>query len=93
LINLADEAGFEIGSPRDPERRGGTVTIRAPEFEAVHRELAERRILCDFRPEAGLRIGPHYYNTEAEVRYALGQIREIVETAAYERHLGAVARF
>jgi kynureninase len=93
LINLADEAGFEIGSPRDPERRGGTVTIRPPEFEAVHRELAERRILCDFRPAAGLRLGPHYYNTDDEVRHAVDQIVEIVESGAHERHLGAVARF
>ena len=93
LINLADEAGFEIGSPRDRERRGGTVTIRTPAFEAVHRELAARQILCDFRPAAGLRLGPHYYNTDDEVRYAVDQIVEIVESGAHERHLGAVARF
>ena len=93
LIDLLDEAGFEVGSPRDPDRRGGTVTVRTPEFEAVHKELAERQILCDFRPEAGLRLGPHYYNTDDELRYAVEQIAEIVETRAYERHLGAVARF
>jgi kynureninase len=93
VIDLADAAGFEVGSPREQTRRGGTVTVRTPEFEAVHRELAERRILCDFRPDAGLRIGPHYYNTDDEVSYALEQIREIVETGAYERHHGAVARF
>jgi kynureninase len=93
LIDLLDDAGFEIASPRDPERRGGTVTVRTPEFEAVHRELAERRILCDFRPDVGLRLGPHYYNTEDELRSTVAQIAEIVETGAYERHLGATARF
>jgi kynureninase len=93
LIRLADEAGFEVGSPRDHARRGGTVTVRVPEFEAVHRELGERGILCDFRPEAGLRLGPHYYNTDEELVFAVEQIAEIVETGAYERHLGAVARF
>jgi kynureninase len=93
LIDLLDDAGFEVGSPRDANRRGGTVTVRTPEFEAVHRELAERQILCDFRPDAGLRLGPHYYNTDDELRYAVAQIVEIVETRAYERHLGAVARF
>jgi kynureninase len=93
LIDLADEAGFEVGSPRDPARRGGTVTVRTPEFEAVHKELAERQILCDFRPDAGLRLGPHYYNTDDELRLAIAQISEIVETRAYERHLGAAARF
>jgi kynureninase len=93
LIDLLDEAGFEVASPRDPERRGGTVTVRTPEFEAVHKELAERQILCDFRPDVGLRVGPHYYNTEDELRYTVAQITEIVETGAYERHLGATARF
>jgi kynureninase len=93
LIDLLDAAGFEVGSPRDPARRGGTVTVRTPEFEAVHRELAERQILCDFRPDAGLRLGPHYYNTDDELRFAVDQIAEIVRDRTYERHLGAVARF
>jgi kynureninase len=93
LIDLFEQAGFEVGSPRDPNRRGGTVTVRTPEFEAVHTELAERQILCDFRPDAGLRLGPHYYNTDDELRFAADQIAEIVATGAYERHLGAAARF
>jgi kynureninase len=93
LIELLEAAGFDVGSPREPARRGGTVTVRTPEFEAVHRELAERQILCDFRPDAGLRLGPHYYNTDDELRSCAAQIAEIVSTGAYERHLGAVARF
>jgi kynureninase len=93
LIDLLDDAGFDVGSPRDAARRGGTVTVRTPEFAAVHKELAERQILCDFRPDAGLRLGPHYYNTDDELRFAVDQIVEIVATRAYERHLGAVARF
>src|SRR2546430_12999869 len=93
LIDLLEEAGFDVGSPRDAARRGGTVTVRTPEFEAVHKELAERQILCDFRPDAGLRLGPHYYNADDELRYTVAQIAEIVESRAYERHLGAAARF
>src|SRR5207253_11477688 len=56
LTRLLDEAGFDVTSPRAPERRGGTVTVRTPAFQAVHRELAERGILCDFRPDTGLRL-------------------------------------
>jgi kynureninase len=93
LIGLLDEAGFEVGSPREQERRGGTVVVRTPAFEAVHRELAARDILCDFRPESGLRLGPHFYNSDDELRFVVEQIAEIVESGAYERHLGAVARF
>ncbi len=93
LIDLLDDAGFEVGSPRDPGRRGGTVTVRVPEFEAVHRELGERQVICDFRPDAGLRLGPHYFNIDDELRFVVSQITEIVESGAYERHLGATARF
>ena len=91
LIDLADAAGFGVRSPRDATRRGGTVTVHVPEFAAVHRELAERQILCDFRPDAGIRLGPHYYNSDDELRYTIEQIGNIVESGAYERHLGAVA--
>jgi kynureninase len=93
LFRLLDEAGFEVGSPRAAGRRGGTVTVRVPAFEAVHKELSERGMLCDFRPDAGLRLGPHYYNTDEELAFAVEQIAEILESGAHERHLGAVARF
>jgi kynureninase len=93
LIELLDGAGFEVGSPRDPSRRGGTVLVKTPEFAAVHRELGERGILCDYRPDAGIRLGPHFYNTDDELGFVVDQLVEIVETGAYERHLGAAARF
>src|SRR5579883_2811340 len=83
LIELADEHGFEVRSPRRPERRGGTVTIHVPDFEAVHKELGERQILCDFRPAAGIRLGPHYFTTDDELRFAVGQIAEILESGAH----------
>ena len=92
LIDLAEAAGFGIASPRKPERRGGTVTVHVDEFPAVHKELTERQILCDFRPGAGIRLGPHYYSSDAELRRVIDQIAEIVETGAYERHVGVVAR-
>jgi kynureninase len=91
LIGLADSAGFEVRSPREPGRRGGTVTVHVPDFPAVHRELAERQVICDFRPEAGLRLGPHFFTSDDELHYAIDQIADIVESGAYRRHLGAVA--
>jgi kynureninase len=93
LIRLADEAGFEIRSPRGPARRGGTVTVHVPDFEGVHKELGERQIICDFRPGAGIRLGPHYYNTDEELAYVIAAIGEILETGAHERWLGAAARY
>jgi kynureninase len=93
LTELLDTAGFDVTSPRDPSRRGATVTVRTPEFEAVHSELADRQIICDHRPESGLRLGPHFFNTEEELRSTVSQIAEIVSSGVYERHLGTAARF
>ena len=93
LIDRLDAAGFEIGSPREPSRRGGTVLVRTPDDAAVHRELGERGIICDFRPGAGVRLGPHFYNTEGELEATVEALTEIVSSGAYERHAGAAARF
>ena len=93
MIELLDDAGLEIVSPRAPERRGGTVTVRTPDHAGVHRELGERGIICDFRPDAGVRLGPHFYNTEDELRRTVAELADIVATGAYARHAGAFARF
>jgi kynureninase len=93
LIEGADERGFAVRSPREPDRRGGTVIVHVPDFEAVHAELAEREILCDFRPDAGIRLGPHYFTTDDELVHALDQIAEILVTGAHEHRLGATAHF
>jgi len=91
LIDLADAAGFVVRSPREAHRRGGTVTIEVPEFAAVHKALEGRGILCDFRPDTGIRLGPHYFTSDDELRFVVDQIAEILETGAHERHLGVVA--
>ena len=92
LIELADERGFAVRSPRNPARRGGTVTVFVPEFPAVHRELAERRVICDFRPDAGIRLGPHFFTSDDELLRAIDEIADILGTGAHRRHGEAVAR-
>ena len=71
-------------SPRDPNRRGGSVVVRTPDFPRVHAELDARDILCDFRPDVGLRIGPHFFNTDEEIELIVSSIREIVGRGAAE---------
>jgi kynureninase len=95
LIDLCDEAGLEVVSPREATRRGGTVTVSTPDHAACHRELGERGVICDFRPdpEGGIRLGPHFFNTEEEVRHAVSELAGIIASGAYEKHLGAAAPF
>ena len=89
LAELLEASGFEIVSPRDPERRGGAVVVRTPEAEAVQRELDAREIVCDVRPGVGIRFGPHFFTTDDEVRFAAAQLAGIVESGAYEHRLDA----
>jgi kynureninase len=77
LIELLDESGFTVGTPRDPSRRGATVVVKPPDHERVGRGLLERSVIIDWRPDVGLRLGPHFFNTEDELRFAVEQIVEL----------------
>ena len=93
LIELAEEAGFEVTSPRDPSRRGGTITIAVEHAAAVTRELVRREIIVDYRPGAGVRVSPHFYTKDEEIEHVIREMRDIVDTRAYARHEAAGAAF
>ena len=80
LIELADQRGWKVNSPRNPEQRAGTVSIDMPNAtsEAVCKELLGRDVLVDFRPKAGVRFSPHFYNTMEEIERALQTVDEIL---------------
>jgi len=77
LIELADQHGWRVNTPRDPERRGGTVSIDMPNSHEVCRRLLTRDVLVDWRPQAGVRMSPHFYNTDAELETAMATVEEI----------------
>jgi kynureninase len=77
LMDAAEAAGFEIRTPREPARRGGTVSVWHPEAERLCRELLARDVLCDFRPRAGIRLSPHFYNTREECDRAIDILAEL----------------
>jgi kynureninase len=93
LIELCEEAGFKVTSPRDPKGRGGTITVAVEHAAAVTKELVRREIVCDFRPGAGIRLSPHFYTKDEELDYAVAEMRRIVETRAYAGHEAAGAAF
>ena len=78
LIELADEAGFAVNTCRNPEQRGGVVVLDVPDGQEVTRELARRQILVDYRPQAGIRVAPHFYTTDEELEHTVSEIRSIV---------------
>jgi kynureninase len=75
LVEAALERGLTVGTPLDPERRGGAVTIDLGErTEAVGARLIANGILVDHRPGAGIRVGPHFFNTIEECERLLGAL-------------------
>jgi kynureninase len=78
LLALADEAGLTVRSPWDPEARGGTVILDVANGREVVAEMGRRQILVDFRPGAGIRVAPHFYTTDDEVRHTIAELRSIV---------------
>ncbi len=87
IIAGAGARGWRVNSPADAAERAGTVSVECPHAQEVTRELLARDVLVDYRPRAGIRLSPHFYNRDDEIDAALGHIEEILATRAWERHL------
>lgn len=88
LMSLAEERGWRVNTPRDPECRGGTVSIDMPNSQQVAAELIKCNILVDWRPNAGVRFAPHFYNKDEELELAISAVDEILTamgTLAHKR--------
>jgi len=92
LMYLIDEVlvpsglGYGIGTPREPERRGGHVAVEHPEAVRVVKALRSRGVVPDFRPPDIIRLAPvPLYNTYAEVWQVVEHLRQIAAEREYER--------
>lgn len=86
LIELAEEAGFEVTSPKHSSQRGGTISVMHEHAAALTAELINREFIVDYRPGAGVRISPHFYTTDEELELIIQEMKSIRDTRAYARH-------
>jgi kynureninase len=87
LIDLADKAGYEVNSPRDSASRAGTITLRPAEHAyEISRELIARNIVVDYREGAGIRVAPHFYNSDDELHQVMGTIAAILADGSWQKH-------
>ena len=80
LIDRAQAAGFRLNTPLDDSQRAGAVVIDVPDGEAVSQQLILQGVIVDYRPGAGIRIAPHFYNTEQEIDRAMSIMVEITSS-------------
>jgi kynureninase len=79
MIEFALERGWKVNSPRNVNERGGSVMIGVDDGPAMVERLAERKVFVDCRPSVGLRISPHFFNTDEEVSEALTVLAETID--------------
>jgi len=87
LIELVDERlgdDFSVGTPLDPERRGGHVAVEHPEAYRITEAMKERGVVGDFRPPNVFRVcpAPLYMGFE-DVYDVVEELRVVAETEAY----------
>ena len=82
LIEGALERGLTVNTPREFEQRGNHVTIDMPQAQQVKDELIRRNFVVDYRPGAGIRVAPHFYNTDEECFAILDEMKAILRTTA-----------
>lgn len=65
IFEWAEASGVEVLTPKEPQRRGGVVSLRFPGAREAAARLVASGMICSFRE--ALRVAPHVYNTHEEV--------------------------
>ncbi len=79
MMAFALERGWKINSPRDVNQRGGSVMIDVDDGPAMVDRLAQRKVFVDCRPGVGLRISPHFFNTDEELAEAMTILSQLID--------------
>lgn len=78
MVEFALEQGWQLNSPANIDERGGSVMIGVDDAPQMVARLAARKVFVDWRPHVGLRISPHFFNTDEEVREAFETLKEVM---------------
>jgi len=79
LMDAAAEHGWALNTPDRDHERGGSVVIDVPNGAAITQQLIARGVIVDHRPDAGIRIAPHFYSTAEEIDEAVELLEELAE--------------
>jgi kynureninase len=98
VVQLYDERlaalGFELGTPRGPDRRGGHVSVRHENAWQICRALIERAdVVPDFRRPDAIRLGlPPLYTRYVEAWELVDRLARLVESGEYREVEAGTAR-
>lgn len=82
LVEWAVDAGIEVRTPEEPSRRSGMLCLEFDGSEGTTERLVDNDVVVDWRPDCGLRMAPHYYNSDEDVDRFIEEFERAVARAA-----------
>lgn len=89
ILDLTDELtrglnnlGLDVISPHERSYRGGIVNFNVANAAEISERLLKKRILVSARSQegtGGIRVSPHFYNTEKEIGELLKAVPTVLE--------------
>lgn len=74
LMDAAEARGWRLNTPSGDHERGASVVLDVPDGAALTQALIARDVIVDYRPGAGIRMAPHFYNTGADIDHAVATL-------------------
>jgi kynureninase len=75
---------FSVGTPREPERRGGHVGVEHKDAWRVNEALKARGVIPDFRPPNVIRLAPiPLYTSYLEVWKVSQHLKAVIDNKEY----------
>lgn len=78
LIEGAEDHGFAVRTPRADERRGGVVNVQVADPAGTAEAMLDEGFALSTRG-GGVRLSPHFYNTDEEIARAVAALAEHAE--------------
>ena len=76
LMDSIEDAGFQLTSPREQQHRSGIVHFLVDRAQEKADKLKSKGIIVSARSN-GLRVSPHFYNTEKEIERLVQELNAI----------------
>ena len=74
LIESVKSLGFKLQTPEEPQYRSGVVNFKIDNPKEVAESLNRKGIIVSARAH-GLRVSPHFYNTEEEIDKFMEEVK------------------
>lgn len=75
LIEAVKNIGLKLQTPEEPQYRSGIVNFKVDQPQEIVEKLYSKGIIVSARAH-GIRVSPHFYNTETEIDKLIEEIKQ-----------------